>query len=181
LNQAQNGELPLRIMFQDEARFGRISDPRACWSPVGYRPTINAQMVREYVYIFGAVSPLDGAHDSLVLPRADTGTMSIFLDEVSRRHQNEHILMFVDQAGWHTSKGLKVPSNMELAYLPPYSPELNPEEQIWDELREKFFANKIFKSLNAVMDNAVKALQSLEALPDKIKSISHRDWILNPI
>ena len=168
-------------MFQDEARFGRISDPRACWAPSGYRPKIGTQMVREYVYIFGAVSPVDGCHDSLVLPRADSEAMSIFLDEVSHRHQNEHIVMFMDQAGWHTSKTLKIPKNMELAFLPPYSPELNPQEQIWDELREKFFANKTFKSLNAVMDNAVKALQMLEGLPDKIKSISHWDWILNPV
>jgi len=167
-------------MFQDEARFGRISDPKACWSPGGFRPSIGAQMIREYIYIYGAVSPQDGKHNSLVLPRANTETMSIFLSEVSRRHQNEHIVMFTDQAGWHTSKGLKVPSNIELAFLPPYSPELNPQEQIWDELREKFFANKIFKSLDAVIDNAVKALQALEWLPDKIKSISHRAWILNP-
>jgi len=137
-------------------------------------------MIREYVYIFGAVSPQDGCHDSLVLPRADTDAMSIFLAEVSRRHQNEYIVMFTDQAGWHTSKNLRIPGNIELAFLPPYSPELNPQEQIWDELREKFFANKIFKSLNAVMDNAVKALQTLERLPGRIKSISHRDWILNP-
>ena len=137
-------------------------------------------MIREYVYIFGAVSPLDGCHDSLVLPRADTEAMSIFLSEVNRRHQNEHIVMFTDRAGWHTSKNLRVPENIELAFLPPYSPELNPQEQIWDELREKFFVNKIFKSLPAVMDNAVKALQALEKLPDKIKSISHRDWILKP-
>ena len=88
--------------------------------------------------------------------------------------------MFMDQAGWHKSKKLRVPANIELAFLPPYSPELNPQEQIWDELREKFFANKTFKSLNTVMDNAVKALQTLEGLPEKIRSISHRDWILNP-
>ena len=167
-------------MFQDEARFGRISDPRACWAPGGCRPEIGVQLVREYIYIFGAVSPLDGCHDSLVLPRADTEAMSVFLAEVSRRHENEHVVMFMDQAGWHKSKKLRVPANIELAFLPPYSPELNPQEQIWDELREKFFANKTFKSLNTVMDNAVKALQTLEGLPEKTRSISHRDWILNP-
>ena len=167
-------------MFQDEARFGRISDPKPCWSPKGCRPIVGVQMVREYVYIFGAVSPLDGCHDSLVLPRADSEAMSIFLKEVSLRHQGEYIVMFMDQAGWHTSKTLIIPPNMELAFLPPYSPELNPQEQIWDELREKFFANKAFKTLNAVMDKAVEALQILEGLPDKIKSIAHREWLLNP-
>ena len=167
-------------MFQDEARFGRISDPRRCWSPSGYRPTIGTQMIREYIYVFGAVSPLDGCHDSLVLPRANTEAMSIFLAEVSHRHQSEHIVMFMDQAGWHTSKALRIPKNIELAFLPPYSPELNPQEQIWDELREKFFVNKTFKSLDAVTDSAAKALQILEESPDKIKSISHRHWILKP-
>jgi transposase len=89
--------------------------------------------------------------------------------------------MFMDQAGWHTSKTLAIPPNMELAFLPPYSPELNPQEQIWEELREKFFANNVFKTLNAVMDKAMEALQSLEGLPDKIKSIAHREWILKPL
>ena len=124
---------------------------------------------------------MDGSHDSLVLPRADSEAMSIFLKEISLRHQEEHIVMFMDQAGWHTSKTLTIPANMELAFLPPYSPELNPQEQIWDELREKFFANKTFKTLDAVMDKAVEALQLLERLPDKIKSIAHRAWIFNPV
>jgi transposase len=172
---------PLRVMFQDEARFGRISDLKRCWAKKGIRPEVASAMVREYVYVFGAVSPKDGCHDSLVLPFANTDTMSIFLEEVGRRHTNEHILMFMDQAGWHKTKALKIPSNMEIAYLPPYSPDLNPQEQIWDELREKFFGNKLFKSIQAVIDNAVKGLQSLENSWEKVKSITHREWILNSV
>jgi len=108
-------------MFQDEARFGRISDPQRCWAKNGTRPEVKTQMIREYVYVFGAISPKDGCHDSLVLPYANTEAMSVFLEEVSRRHANERILMFMDQAGWHKSKGLKVPENIELAYLPSYT------------------------------------------------------------
>lgn len=167
-------------MFQDEARFGRISDPRACWAPPGIRPEVGAQIVREYVYIFGAVSPHDGTHDSLVLPSVNSEAMSIFLKEVSRRHKDEHILMFMDQAGWHKSGSLDIPENIEIAFLPPYSPDLNPQEQIWDEIREKNFHNRIFNSLDAVMDTAVKALRTLEGFPAKIKSITGWDWILNP-
>ena len=63
-----SADKPLRVMFQDEARLGRISDPRACWAPSGIRPEVGTQIVREYVYIFAAVSPKDGIHDSLVLP-----------------------------------------------------------------------------------------------------------------
>ena len=131
--------------------------------------------------MFGAISPKDGCHDSLILPYANTETMSIFLEEVSLRHAEEKILMFLDQAGWHKSKGLKIPKNIELAYLPPYSPELNPEEQIWDELREKYFGNKLFKTLDAVMDTAAKGLQIMEKSFEKLKSLTHREWIFSTI
>ena len=172
---------PLRIMFQGEARFGRISDLKRRWAKEGVRPEVIGAMVREYVYVFGAVSPKDGCHDSLVLPFANTEAMSIFLEEVGHRHSDEHILMFMDQAGWHKTKALKIPRNIEIAYLPPYSPDLNPQEQIWDELREKFFGNKLFKSIKAVIDNAVKGLQVLESLRERLKSITHREWILNSV
>ena len=137
-------------------------------------------MVREYVYVFGAVSPHDGQHDSLVLPWANTEGMSFFLEEVSRRHMGEYILMFMDQAGWHRAKALKIPPNMELAFLPPYSPDLNPQEQIWDELREKYFGNKLFKSLQAVIATAAEGLHEMEQAQEAIKSLTQRDWILKP-
>jgi len=147
----------------------------------GIRPEVKVQTIREYVYVFGAISPQDGCHDSLILPCANTEAMSIFLEEVSHRHADERIIMFMDQAGWHKSKSLRVPENIELAYLPPYSPELNPQEQIWDELREKFFGNKLFKTLEAVMDAATKGLQAMERSPERLKNIAHRDWILNSV
>ena len=66
-------------MFQDEARFGRISDPRRCWAPAGMRPEVSTQIVREYEYAFAAVSPHDGTLDTLVLPTVHTEAMSLFL------------------------------------------------------------------------------------------------------
>jgi transposase len=167
-------------MFQDEARVGRISDPKACWAERPIRPNVKTQMIREYSYVFGAVSPQDGHHDSLVLPWANTSAMPFFLKEVSRRHPGEYILMFMDQAGWHKAKDLKIPSNMELAFLPPYSPELNPQEQIWDELREKYFCNRLFRSLQAVIDVAAEGLREMEQSPEAIKSLTQRQWMLNP-
>ncbi len=168
---------PLRVMFQDEARFGRVSRPRACWAPRPVRPEVSGQMVREFVYVFGAVSPDDGRHDSLVLPYADTGAMSTFLKEIGGRYPSEHILMFMDQAGWHRSKHLRVPGNIELAYLPPHSPELNPQEQVWDELREKHFGNGFFKSIKAVVDRLVEGLRSIESSPLAVASLTRRDWM----
>jgi transposase len=134
-------------------------------------------MVREYAYVFGAVSPADGRHDSLVLPWADTDAMSLFLKEVAGRHKGECILMFMDRAGWHRSVRLKVPPNAKLALLPPYSPELNPQEQVWDELREKSMANRVFKSLDAVVDAAVEGLRRIEALPGAVARLTRRGWM----
>jgi transposase len=102
--------------------------------------------------------------------------MSLFLEEISQRYPDEYILMFMDQAGWHKAKALRIPANIELAFLPPYSPELNPQEQIWDELREKFFGNKLFTSLQAVIDTAVRGLQHLEASPLTVASLTQRTW-----
>jgi hypothetical protein len=164
-------------MFEDEARFGRMNSPKACWAPKPVRPVVAKQTVREYVYVFGAVSPKDGKHDSLVMPYADTEAMSYFLGEISRRYPNEHILMFMDQAGWHKSRGLKIPPNIELAYLPPYSPELNPQEQIWDLLREKFFGNKLFNSMKAVIEAASDGLRHLESMPLALAQLTQRSWM----
>lgn len=166
-------------MFQDEARIGRICSPKACWAVIPCRPNVSAQIIREYVYVYGAVSPSDGHHDSLILPSSNTEAMSVFLKEVGRRHPDEYILMFMDQAAWHKSKTLRVPNNIELAFLPPYSPELNPQEQVWDELREKFFDNRLFQTMKAVIEQAIIGLRHIESLPEMVRSLTHRDWILD--
>ena len=138
-------------------------------------------MVREYTYAYAAVSPADGVLDSLVLPVVNADAMSLFLSEVSQRHPNDFILMVMDKAGWHQAKDLKVPQNMRIIFLPPYSPELNPVEHLWEEIREKWFPNKVFKSLDAVESVLVDALDSLEQSPEKVASITGFDWIINLI
>lgn len=164
-------------MFEDEARFGRISDPRRCWAPAGIRPEVNTQIVREYEYAFAALSPHDGTLDTLVLPWANTEAMGIFLAEVSQRHPHEFILMVLDGAGWHRAKRLPVPANMRLIPLPPWSPQLNPVEHLWDEVREKWFSNRVFASLQAVEDRLVTALQALEEDRRRVASLSGFDWV----
>jgi len=174
---AEKKGTPLRVMFQDEARVGRMGDPKACWAPMPVRPEVPAQLVRQYTHVFGAVSPADGQHDSLILPYADTDAMSLFLKEVARRHRGERVLMFMDQAAWHKAGALKVPRGMELAYLPPYSPDLNPQEQVWDWLREKHLANMDFKSLDEVEDAAEGGLRRMEAAPAAMASLAMRGWM----
>lgn len=138
-------------------------------------------MVREYTYAYAAVSPSDGVLVSLVLPVVNAHAMSLFLSEVSQRHPNEFILMVMDKAGWHKAKDLKVPQNMRIIFLPPYSPELNPAEHLWEEIREKWFPNQVFNSLNGVESVLVDALDSLEQSPEKVASIAGFDWVINLI
>ena len=164
-------------MFEDEARFGRISDPRRCWAPARVRPEVNTQVVREYEYAFAAASPHDGALDTLVLPWANTEAMGVFLAEVSQRHANEFILMVLDGAGWHRAKRLQIPANMRLLPLPPWSPQLNPVEHVWDEVREKWFANRVFASMRGLEEQLVAALTTLEADPQAVASLTGFDWI----
>ena len=166
-------------MFQDEGRFGRISDPRRCWAPLGLRPDVPTQVVREYTYAFAAVSPHDGTMDSLILPEVNACTMSMFLEEVATRHPEGLILMLMDQAGWHKAKELKIPQNMRLVWLPAYSPQCNPVEHLWDEIREKWFANKVFDSMAAVEDILMDALVTLENDEKKVAGIAGFDWIVS--
>lgn len=167
----------MRLMFQDEGRFGLLGTPQRCWAPRGTRPVVGARLERKYIYAFSAVSPHDGVMDSLVLPWVNAETMSMFLAEVAQRHATEFVFMVMDQAGWHIAGELSVPDNMRLMFLPPYSPELNPAEHLWDALREDCFANHVFRNLDHVEQALTKGIVALEADPVRTQSMTGFKWI----
>jgi hypothetical protein len=148
-------------MGHDEGRFGRISRPKRCWAPPGMRPHTPSQVVRESVYVFAAVAPALGLMTSLVLPAANTAMMNLFLSHVSQIFVDYFIVMQVDQAGWHRSKELQVPANIRLIEQPAYSPEVNPVEHVWEELREKYLHNRVFPSLEALIELLCQGLNEL--------------------
>lgn len=164
-------------MFQDEARFGRITKPKRCWAPEHVRPTVPQQIIREYTYIYAAISPQDGMLDTLILPDMYSHTMNVFLKEISTRYPQEYILMVMDGAPCHTSKILDVPNNIKIHPLPPYSPQLNPVENLWGEIREKWFGNCVFKDMEAVVDHLVIALNDFESDYGRIRQLSNFPWI----
>jgi hypothetical protein len=147
---AGHPDRPLRLMFEDEARFGRMSSPVRCRAPAGCRPEVPTLRVREYTNFFGSVCPQDGELISLILPHADTPAMSLCLAEVAGRHPHEHILMFMDRAGWRQAQALVVPANITVDWLPPYSPQCNPQELVWREVRRQPFGNHDFDSMDLV-------------------------------
>ncbi len=95
-------QLPLRVMFQDEARFGRMSDPRLCWAPAPHRPVVGLALVREFRCEYAAVSPWDGGLDFMTAEKMNTGNMSRFLDQVSKAHPDQFIVMVVDGVSYPT-------------------------------------------------------------------------------
>lgn len=171
--------LAVWVMFEDEARFGRMSRPMACWAPLGIRPEIKTQLVRQYDYAFGAVAPMTGEMVSLVLPRCDTEMMKIFLAEVSQRHPDKHILMFMDRAAWHTTKKLTLPENMTIDHIPPRSPQCNPQEPVWKVLRRDFLGNRHFDSLDEVSSATANGLQTLENNKPFLQGLCGFDWIIS--
>lgn len=175
--EAKHLGLSLRITFQDEARFGRINDPKRCWCRKGFRPIVGKQIVREYTYAYGAFSPKDGVADFLILPSMDGQNMNIFLEEISSRHKDEYILLVCDKAPCHREGALTVPINIKLLYLPPRCPELNPSENIWDEMREKFFTNLVFDSMDAVEDKLEEAMIYYDKNREIVRSITGFNWI----
>ncbi len=141
------------------------------------RPLAPRQVIREYIYVFAAVCPEIGRMSSLILPRADTEMMNLFLNQVSLEFQDSFVIMLLDQAGWHLSKNLLLPENIRCIPLPPHSPELNPVEHLWDELREKHFHNKAFDNLDAVEDTLCEGLAHLMACPDKLRTLTDFEYL----
>lgn len=163
-------------MFQDEAGFGRINKPKYCWTG-GSRPSVPCHHIREYRYAFGAVDPCSGDNFFLVMPSCDTTCMNVFLQELSEQYKGDEILLVCDGAGWHKSKALTLPDNIHLAFIPPYTPEMNPIEQIWREIRTCGFRNEVFHTLDDVMTRLCDTIVALTN--STVRSITARDWILS--
>ena len=164
-------------MFQDEAGFGRINKPNYCWCERGSRLSVPCHHIREYRYAYGAVEPLTGESYFLILPSCNTVCMNVFLEELSKQYPEDIILLCCDGAAWHKSKSLQVPENIELFYSPPYTPEMNPIEQIWKELRKLGFRNEIFATLEKVVHRLCDTICRLSSI--LVRSITGRDWIID--
>ncbi len=169
----------VRLMFQDEARFGRMVRIRRCWAPAPQRPVVDNGYEREFQYVYGAVSPLEGELDWRICPIMNTEQMGIFLAQVSAAHPEDFIVMVVDGASSHVAKALVVPENIRLHRLPGYSPELNPQEHLWDELREKEFPNRVFSDMAGVVRTLETGLPRLAADQDRVRSICAWPWIVS--
>lgn len=165
------------LWSEDEARFGRMNNPKRCWAPPKTRPIVRLQRVREYMYVFAATSPWIGETFSLIFPLCNTDAMKFFLKEFSKQYSAYNNIMIVDQAGWHTTKKLDKFDNITFIPLPPGSPELNPTEHIWEHIREKYLGNRVYNSLDEVEEKMIIALQEISHDQETIKKLTGFHWL----
>ena len=150
----------VQVWFQDEARLGQQGTLTTVWAEKGSRPTAVRQTEYEWCYLFAAVNPMNGASSALVAPTVNTELMNRHLEFISQEAgPKTHVVLVLDQAGWHTAKALKVPSNLTLLPLPPYSPELNSAERIWDYMRSHYLSNRIYRDYDELF-NETRRLES---------------------
>ena len=172
-------ERPIRLMFQDEARFGRLARIRRCWAPAPLRPVVCNGYEREFTYVYGGVSPFQGQLDWSLSAKMNTTQMAAFLSQVSQAHPQEFIIMVVDGASSHRAKELIVPENIRLIRLPGYSPELNPQEHIWDEVREKVFPNLVLDQMALVVARLKNGMSALATDAERVRRITAWPWIVS--
>lgn len=169
----------VEIWFEDEARFGQQGSLTRVWAKKGSRPTAIRQTEYNYLYVLTAVHPQSGKAEGMFFSRLDTEVMNQFLDQMSKAiDADTHVVLILDRAGYHTSKSLKVPPNITLKHLPPYSPELNPVENLWHYLRSHHWANRHYKDLQALEEAAQKAWDQSCINPIIIQSVCRAPYTL---
>src|SRR3954447_13348041 len=188
----------VELWFMDEARIGqkggvthvwyqkgaRPRGPRQQgvahgWYEKGARPRGPRQQGFASAYLFGAVCPGRGEGVALVLPEVSTAAMDVFLAELARAvPAGTHAALVLDGAGWHVSEGLTVPATLTLIHPPPYSPELNPVERVWEYLRDRWLSHRVLAGgYEAVVDAACAAWNALLAEPGRLRSLTSFPWL----
>jgi hypothetical protein len=138
---------------------------------------VNNDCEQEFVYVYGAVSPGEGGLDWIICREMNTQRMGEFLAQVSQAHRADFVVTMVDGASCHVAKALVIPENIRFLKLPPYAPELNPQEQVWDEIREKEFPNRVFDHIAGVIQQLQTGLPDLAADRDRLRSLTAWPWI----
>jgi transposase len=168
----------IEVWFQDEARVGQQGTLTQVWAETGSRPRAPKDLRTEWATLFGAVCAERGVGAALVMPHCDAEAMTLHLAEISRAVvAGAHAVVVLDGAGWHQAGGrLKVGTNISLLHLPPYSPELNPVETVWEYLRANKLSNSAFDSYDRIVDRCCAAWNWLADAPDRIRSIAAAPW-----
>ncbi len=160
----------------DESRFGRLSIQRRCLTMRGVKPLVPYQHRFANFYLFGAYAPSNGDHLTLELPRCNADWFQEWLNQFSIYRPEEFKIVVLDNGAFHKAQHLVIPRNIRLLFLPPYTPELNPAEQIWHWIKDRL-GNQIFKTLDDMAMASSEILSSMTAAV--IRSITGRELYAN--
>ena len=168
----------IEVWFQDEARVGQQGTLVYVWAERGSCPVATRDCRRNWAYIFGAVCPERAVGEALVMPFVNIEAMNRHLQQISRRVAfGAHAALIVDGAGWHRPGGeLIIPDNITLIRLPPYCPELNPIENVWEYLRGNLLSMTVWETYNAIVDACCNAWNFFISDRDRVVSITTRSW-----
>ena len=165
------------IWFQDEARIGQQGTNTRIWAEKGTRPRVVRQKQFISAYIFGAVCPKLDIAAAVVLPLANTDAMQKHIEEISLCiPDGRHAVIVADKAGWHIAKELDWGEKISFLALPPYSPELNPTERVWEKLREDDLANRCFENYEEILTVCCDAWNKFIEIPETIRNLCSRKW-----
>ena len=175
---ADHPEKDVRIYFQDEARFGTQGTITRVWARKGSRPRAVRQNGREWLYVMIAVCAATGDASALIMPELNTAVVNLFLEQFARElPAGVHAVLIWDGAGFHTGGDLVVPSRVSLIRLPPYSPELNPVENLWHYLRSHHWSNRMYEGYKELQKEAVRSLRAVCQDTDKLSTICNADYV----
>jgi transposase len=167
----------VEIWFQDEARVGQQGTITRMWAEKGTRPRALRQLQYEYAYIFGATCPERDHAVALVAPDIGTDVMIAHLKEISKSiPTGKTAVLILDRASWHTTSKLNIFPNIKLLRLPPASPELNPVEQLWQQIRDNSLANRIYKDYDDIETACCDAWNAYVNRKGAINSLCSREW-----
>ena len=169
---------PIEVWFQDEARVGQKGSIAYVWAPIGSRPPMVRDNRHDSVHLFGAICPARGVGAAIIMPAVNIEAMNEHLMEISTQvAPGAHAGLICDGTGWHQQGGaLRIPDNITLLRLPPYAPELNSMENVWDYLRANKLSRLVWDSYDAIVAACKEAWLFLINDPKRISSIGTREW-----
>lgn len=166
------------LYFQDEMRYGLLSNVRRSWSNVGDRALLPHRHGFENRYLFTAVAPLTGESFHLMgIAGMDSDAMHVFLIELKKQHPNEHVFVVVDNAPCHRPKWVWDIPGLTAIVLPPYSPQLNPPERFFEEMR-RATANRVHETIDEIEAILAGAINRWSDDIDAMKQLLGYEWIV---
>ncbi len=169
----------IETYFQDEARFGQQGALARGWARRGQRFTAIRQTKYDWLYVLAAACPQTGHAVGTLSPYINVEIINIFLAEFAKAIPKDvHVVRVWDQAGFHTGKDLKTPECITIVPLPPYSPELNPMENLWPYLRSHYWSNRAFEDYAALVDADEEAWRRSACDRATIQSVCRASYTL---